>query len=161
MDHLLGVVGVVVVAAVVVEVPKEQLGERSVAHVAPSWFVGFPSYQLEHVGLGAVASGVELVFVTSEGLAEKSWIDDAAVVAGVAVVVDVAHTMDHFGAALEGIAVADRHSTSENSVAIGKLARHTFCVDRVQREMQQMLESWIAGYDMRWEGMVASFGRQP
>lgn len=141
------------------EVPKEQLGERSVAHVVPSWFVGFPSYRLEHVGLGAVASGVELESATSAGLAEMSWIGDAAVVG--AVVADVAHTMEHSGVALEGIAVADRHSTFGNSVAIGKSARHTFCADRVQREMPQMLESWIAGYGMRWEGKVASFGRQP
>lgn len=67
----MGAVGVVA-AVVVVAAPKEQQDEEFVVHVAPSWFLDFQSYQLEHVGLGAVASGAELGFVTSEGLAEKS-----------------------------------------------------------------------------------------
>lgn len=156
--------GAVEAAAVVVEVPAGQLDEGFVVHAAPSWFSGFLSYLAEHAGLGVAAFGAELGFETSEGLAEKSLIGDvaaAAVVVGAAVAAGGEHMKEHSGAALGGIVVEDRHSTSGNFVAIARLERHTFCAGHVPREMRLMLESWIEGYDMRLGGMVASFERQP
>jgi hypothetical protein len=163
---LLGAVGVVVAVAavvaaavVVVEDPMEVLDERSGVRVAPSWFSDFQSYQAEHADLGVAASGAELGFATSTSLAERSWMGDA-VVAGAAVA-DAAHTMGQSGAATGGIAVEDRHSTSGSFVATAMLARHTFCVDHVQRATRLMLGSWTVGYGRKLVGMVASFARQP
>ena len=89
-------------------------------------------------------------------MVEKSSTDDAAaVVAG-------ERTMEHLEVASEDtVAAEDRHSTSGGFVVIGRLARHTFSDDRVRKEMQQRLESSIAEYGMRWEGMGASFARLP
>lgn len=159
---MLSVVEAVAAAVVVVEVPMAQLGERFVVHAAPSWFSGFLSYLAEHAGLGVAAFGVGLGSETSEGLAEKSSIDDVAAV-GADVVADGAHTREHSETALGGMAVEDRHSTSGGLVAFAGLARHTFCVDRVPKETRLMLESWIEAYgNLRWVGMVAcQFGRLP
>lgn len=87
--------------------------------------------------------------------------DVAVVVVGAVVVADVAHTKEHSGVALGGTAVEDLHSTSGNSVAAEKLARHTSYVDHVQKGKQLMLESWTEECGRRWVGMVASFERQP
>jgi hypothetical protein len=73
----------------------------------------------------------------------KSWIGDVAAVAG------VEHTMAHLEVASGDIVAVDPHSTSGDSAAIERWARHTFCVGRVRREMQQRLVSSTAVYGRR------------
>lgn len=111
---MLSVVEAVAAAVVVVEVPMAQLGERFVVHAAPSWFSGFLSYLAEHAGLGVAAFGVGLGSETSEGLAEKSSIDDVAAV-GADVVADGAHTREHSETALGGMAVEERKRREEEA----------------------------------------------
>jgi hypothetical protein len=66
----------------------------------------------------------------------------------------------HLEVASGGTVAGAQCSTSEDCFVIATLVRHTFCVDRAQKVMQQMLESLIAEYG-RWGGMVASSARLP
>ena len=90
-------------------------------------------------------------------MAARSSIDDAVA----AVVGAAGKEMDHLEEALAGIVVAARHSTSADSAVIARLVHHTYVADHVLAEMQQKLESSIAGCGRRWEGTVASFERPP
>jgi hypothetical protein len=62
--------------------------------------------------------------------------------------------------ALEGTVAGAQCSTSGGCSVIATLVRHTFCVGRAQKVMQQMLESLIEECG-RLAGMVASSARLP
>lgn len=81
--------------------------------------------------------------------------DDAAAA------VDVERTKEHLGVASAGTAAGGRCSTSEDSAVIETLVRHTFCVGRVPKEMQQRLGNSIAECGKRLAGMDATSARLP
>ncbi len=127
-------------------------GAKFEVHLVPSWSWDYQSYFA--VDLGDVAFDVGRSDATSANLAGKSWMGDVA-----AVVVGEAHMKVVLAVAM-GIVAEEPHSTSASSAGAVKSARHTFCADRVPREMQPKMESLIAEYGTL-EGMVATSALLP
>ena len=89
-------------------------------------------------------------------MAGKSSIDDVAAVGG------AAHMeKGPLEEALVGIAAAVEHSTFVGSAVIATLARRTCGAGRVRKGMPQMPGNSIGECGRLWEGMDATFARQP